>query len=118
HIRRVEDPIPSTQGHAICGMPGKSNPGREVLVIRIDQAPRVPVLPREDLLAGCEIKTGDPVITLNWPTEILPAKSHIHRKTVSQLPVVLYVIAHVRIGEMRRKRSGLDCIARRIPEQQ
>ena len=73
HIRGVEDPISSTQGHAICRMPGKSNPGREVFVIRIDQAPRVSVLPGEHLLAGCEIKTGDLVITLNWPAEIFPA---------------------------------------------
>src|SRR5678815_5795636 len=92
HIRCVEDSISCTQGHAICGMPGKSNSGREVFVIRIDQAPRVPVLPGEHLLAGGEIKTGDPVITLYWPTEIFPAQTDIRRKTASQLPVVLYVI--------------------------
>src|SRR4029453_6218402 len=118
HIRGVEDPISSTQSYAVGGMPGKYNPGREVLVIRLDQAPRVPILPGEHLLAGREIKTGDPVITLNWPTEIFPAQPNIGRKTVCQLPVVLYVKTHIRIRQVWRKRSGLDCIARGESEKQ
>src|SRR4030095_16412628 len=97
HIRGVEDPISSTQSHAICGMPGKSNPGREVLVIRLDQAPRGPILPSEDLLGGREIHTLDSVITPNWRTEVFPAQPHIGRKTVCQLPIVLYVRTHIRI---------------------
>src|SRR6185295_19877777 len=40
------------------------------------------------------------------------------RKTACQLPVVLYVIAHVRVRQVWRKRSGLDCIAGRVSEKQ
>ena len=93
---------------AIAGAPRESDPRREVFVIRIDEAARVTVLSGKHLLAGREIETGNPVITLHGPAEVFPAQSDIRREARRQPPVVLNVRAELRIREVRRKRRRLD----------
>ena len=117
-IRRVEDPVARAQRHAIAGAPRESEPRREVFVIRIDEAARVTVLPGEHLLAGRKIETGNPVITLDGAAEVFPPQPEIRRDARGQSPVVLNVLAELRIREVGRKRRRLDGITRGIAEKQ
>src|SRR6185436_18344168 len=76
------------------------------------EAAWVAVLSGKHLVPGRKIETGDLVIALDWPAEVFPTQSDIRRQTPREPPVVLDVRRKLRVRQVRRKRRGLDCVAR------
>jgi hypothetical protein len=117
-IRRVEDPVARAERHALAGAPRESEPRREVCVISLDEASRITVLPGKHLLAGRQIETRNPIVTLHGTAEVFPPQPDIRRDARGQSPVVLHIGAELGVREPRRKGRRLDVITRRVTEKQ
>src|SRR4030095_7648829 len=91
--RTVEQPVGASHYDAVFPqrLPSESDARAEVILVGVDQITRRAALPRQKLLAGGEIETGDPVEQVVGFPKVFPTQPDVQRQGRRCTPVVLDV---------------------------